>query len=64
MEDLYCDTDYNNVILFTVINTFYKIQGDVETNTTVGMFLCMTQNEEMCTVGTSTCRSCEEGHVV
>ena len=27
---------------------------------TVGMFMCMTQNEEMCTVGTSTCLSCEE----
>ena len=52
MEDMYCDSGYNNVILFTVINTFYTCQADVGTNMTVGMFLCMTQNEEMCTVGT------------
>ena len=60
----YCVSDYNNVILFTVINTFYTCQADVETKMTVGMFMCMTQNGEMCTVGTSTCLSCEEAHVV
>ena len=27
---------------------------------TVGIFMCMTQNREMCRVGTSTCLSCEE----
>ena len=54
MEDMYCDSDCNNVILITVINTFYTCQADVETKMTVGMFLCMTQNGEMCTVGTST----------
>ena len=56
MEDMYCDSDYNNVILFTVINTFHTFQADVKTK----MFLWMTQNGEMCTVGTSTCLSCEE----
>ena len=60
MEDVYCDSDCNNVILFTVINTFYTCQADVETKMTVGLFLCVTQNGEMCTVGTSTCLSCEE----
>ena len=57
---MYCDSDDNNVILFTVINTFYTCQADVDTKMTVGMFMCMTQNGEMCTVGTSTCLSCEE----
>ena len=60
MEDMYCESDYNNVILFTVMNTFYTCQADVETKMTVSMFLCMTQNGETCTVGTSTCLSCEE----
>ena len=60
MEDMHCDSDYNNVILFTVINTSYTCQAVVETKMTVGMFLCMTQYGEMCTVGTSACRSCEE----
>ena len=60
MEDMYSDSDYNNVILFTVINTSYTCQADVETNMTVGMFLCMTQYGEMYTVGTSACLSCEE----
>ena len=59
MEDMYCDSDYNNVILLPVINTFYTCQADVDTKMTVGMFLCMTQNGEMCTVGPSTCLSCE-----
>ena len=36
MEDMYRDSDYNNVILFTLINTFYTSQGDVETKMTVG----------------------------
>ena len=44
MEDMYCDSDYNNVILFTVINTFYTCQADVEDKMTVGMFMCVTQN--------------------
>ena len=60
MEDMYCDSDYNNVILFTVVNTFYTCQADVDTKMTVSMFMCMTQNGEMYTVGTSTCLSCEE----
>ena len=60
MEDMYCDSDDNNVILFTVINTFYTCQADVKTKITVGMFMCVTQNEEMCAVGTSTCFSCVE----
>ena len=60
MEDMYWDSDNNNVIFFTVINTFYTCQADVETKMTVGMFLCMTQKGEMFTVGTSTRLSCEE----
>ena len=60
MEDMCCDSDDNNVILFTVINMFYTCQADVDTKMTVGMFMCVTQNGEMCTVGTSTCLSCEE----
>ena len=60
MEDTYCDSDDHNVKLFTVINTFYTCQTDVDTKMTIGMFMCMTQNGEMCTVGTSTCISCEE----
>ena len=51
MEDMYCDSDDNNVILFTVINTFCTCQADVDTKMTVGMFVCTTQNEVMCTVG-------------
>ena len=39
MEDMYNDSDYNNVILFTVINTSYRCQADVETKMTMGMFL-------------------------
>ena len=39
MEDMYCDSDYNNVILFTVIDTFYTCQTDVDTEMTVGMFV-------------------------
>ena len=54
MEDMYCDSDYNNVILFVVINTFYTCQAGVKIKMTVGMFLCFTQKGEMCTVGTST----------
>ena len=50
MEDMYCDSDDNKVIVFTVINTFCTCQADVETKMTVGMFMCMTQNGEMCTV--------------
>ena len=60
MEDMYCDSDGNNVILFPVINTFYTCQADVDTKMTVGTFMCMTKNGEMCTVGSSTCLSCEE----
>ena len=63
MEDMFCDSDDNNVMLLLVINTFYTCQADVDTKMTVGMFLCMAQNGEMCTVGTSACLSCEEGHV-
>ena len=59
-EDMYCDSDDNHVVVFLVINTFCTCQADVDTKMTVGMFMCMTQNEEMCTVGTSTCLSCEE----
>ena len=53
-------TTWKTVILFTVINTFYTCQADVDTKMTVGMFMCMTQNGEMCTVGTSSCISREE----
>ena len=53
-------TDDNNVILLPVINTFYTCQADVYTKMTVGMFMCFTQNEVMCTVGTSSCLSCED----
>ena len=60
MEDMYCDSDDSNVIIFTVINTFYTCQADVDTKMTVGMFVCLRQNGEICTVGTSTCLSCEE----
>ena len=41
MGDMFCDSDHNNVILFTVINKFYTCQADVETKMTVGMFLCI-----------------------
>ena len=41
MKDMYCDSDDNNVILFTVINTFYTCQADVDTKITVGMFFCL-----------------------
>ena len=54
MEDVYCDSDDNNVILLPVINKFCTCQADVDTKMTVGMFMCITQNVEMCTVGTST----------
>ena len=40
MDDMYCDSDDNNVILFTVINMFYTCQADVKTKITVGMFMC------------------------
>ena len=60
MKDMYCDSDDNNVILLPVINTFYTCQADVDTKMTVGMFMCITQNGEMCTVGIPTCLSCEE----
>ena len=56
---MHCDSDYNNVILFTVINTFFTCQADVDIKITVGMFVCMTQNGEMCTVGISTSPSWE-----
>ena len=46
MEDMYCDSDCYNVILFTVINTFYTCQADVDTKMTVGMFMCLTQSVE------------------
>ena len=59
MKTIHCDSDENNVTLFTVINTFYTCQADVETKT-VGVLLCVTQNGETCTVGTFTCLSCEE----
>ena len=60
MEEMYCDSDCNNVILFAVINTLYTCLAGVKTKMTVGMFLCTTQKREMCTVGTSTRLSCEE----
>ena len=60
MEDVYCDSDDNNVILLPVINTFCTCQADVDTKMTVGMFMCITKNGEMCIVGTSTCVCCEE----
>ena len=45
MEDVYCDNDYNNVMLFTVTNTFYTCQADVDTKMTVGMFMCVCDAE-------------------
>ena len=60
MEDMYCDSDDDHVILLLAINTFYTCEADVDTKMTVGMFMCMTQSGEMCTVGISTCPSCEE----
>ena len=60
MEDMYCDSDYYKVILFAVINKLYTCQAGVKIKMTVGMFLCIIQKGEMCTVGTSTCLSCEE----
>ena len=30
MEDMYCDSDDNDVMSFTVINPFYTCQVDVE----------------------------------
>ena len=60
MEEMYCDSDSNNVILFAVINTLYTCLAGVKTKMTVGMSLCTTQKREMFTVGTSTRLSCEE----
>ena len=54
MEDMYCGSDYNNVLLFTVINMCYTCQAGRKTKMTVGMFLCMTQKGEMCSVGNHT----------
>ena len=48
MEDMYSDSDYTNVKIFTVINTFYTCQTDGNTKKTVGKFLCMAQNGERC----------------
>ena len=60
-KDMYCDSDDNNVILLPAINTFCTCQADADTKMTIGMFMCITQNGEMCTVvytiGTSTCLS-------
>ena len=39
VEKMYCDNDDNNVILFTVINTFFTCPADVDTKMTVGMFI-------------------------
>ena len=41
MEDTYCDSDDNDVILINVINTFYRCQTDGVTKLTVGMFMCI-----------------------
>ena len=38
MEDMFCDSDDNNVMLLLVINTFYTCQADVDTKMTVCMF--------------------------
>ena len=38
MEDMFRDSDDNNVMLLLVINTFYTSQADVDTKMTVGMF--------------------------
>ena len=59
-EDMYCDSDDKNVILFSEIDTFHTCQADVNTKMTVGMVMCITQNGEVCTVGIPTCLSCEE----
>ena len=60
MEDMYCDIDYNNMILFTVINTFCTCQADAETKMTVGYVSVYDTKGEMCTVGTCTRLSCDE----
>ena len=54
MEDIHCDSDYNKVILSAVIITLYTCQAGVMIMMTVGLFLCIIQRGEMCTVGTST----------
>ena len=48
MKEMYCDSDDNNVILLPVINTFYTCAADVDTKMTVGMFMSIPQNGEMC----------------
>ena len=58
-EKMYCDSDYDNVILFVVINTLYTCQADVKIKKTVCMFLCMTQKGEMCFCSATTRRSLE-----
>ena len=60
MEKMYCDSDYNNVILCAVINTLYTCLAGVKDKMTVGMSLGTTPKRDMYTVGTSTHLSCEE----
>ena len=60
MEKMYCDSDYNNVILCAVINTLYTCLAGVKDKMTVGVSLCTTQRRDMYTVFTSTRLSCEE----
>ena len=62
MEDMYSDSHNTNVTSFLVFNTSYTCQTDEETKKTVGMFLCMTQNGEMCTVGTYSRFSGKDAH--
>ena len=61
---LYCDSDYNKRdIIYCDQHVLHmsSLCGDQDDSWYV---LCMTQNGEMCTVGISTCLSCEEAHVV
>ena len=47
MEDMYCDSDDNNVIIIHCDRTRSSTcQADVDIKMTVGMFMCMTQNRK------------------
>ena len=59
MEGMYCDSGNDNVILFTVINTFYTCQADVKTKMTVGMFMCRRRISSK-----ETCGLCAEQHLL
>ena len=62
MEDMYSDSDDTDVTSFPVLNTSFTSQADEDTKMTDGMFLCVTQKEEMCTVGASPRFSGKDAH--